>query len=552
MPLYSPMFPFLSHFLRRPGSPNIGVYPLMWAAVLLGLVLMCSLASSVASDAWEAAYRMLWLVFCAVALLVFFLVNLQGERASLRRVLLAVVGILTQLAVMVGLFSLWEGMGNRLGAGHVLLALPYLLAPTICSVLTGRRWGVFVALAASLFGLAMLPHGSTPLMIFNYLVISLTGGMVSAALSSRVHKREQILYAGFATGAVVFVVAFALAALQEVGLASINGEQFDFKWFAMELVTALGVNFIVAVLVNGAMPLLERLFNISTPITWLEWADMNHPVLSKLSMMAPGTFHHSLMVQRLSEAAAEAVGADVTRAGVCALYHDIGKLRNPQYFAENITDQNLSPHNEMTPESSARVITAHVTDGVEIAQKYRLNRRIVDVIREHHGVSTAYFFYRKALDLYNEEKQRFDEGLTDTCPDEVDKADFSYKGPIPQSRESGIVSMADAVESAVRSLHHPTEDDIRSMIEGIFKGRILDGHLQDSGLTLGEIAIMKDCFFSTIRTMNHNRIAYPKPQETDATAAVAARRREEEKKVPSSVHVVPLGKVAENKAGQAE
>ncbi len=548
------MFPLLSHFFsRRPASSaKVGVLPLMWMMVLAGLVFMCFMASSVAADVWEAAYRVLWLGFCTVAVLIYFSVNQQGRTASLRCVALAVVVILAQLLLMLMWFSLWQRMGSKVGVGHVLLALPYLLAPTVASVLTGRQWGVFVALVASLFGMAMLPSGCPPVLIFNYLAVSFVGGVVSAALSSRVHKREQILYAGFATGAVVFIVAFVLGALQEAGLASLAGEHFDFRWFAMELVTALGVNFIVAVLINGAMPLLERIFNISTPITWLEWADMNHPVLSKLSMNAPGTFHHSLMVQRLSEAAAEAVGADVTRAGVCALYHDIGKLRNPQYFAENITDHNLSPHNDMTPEGSARVITAHVTDGVEIAQKYRLNRRIIDVIREHHGVSTAYFFYRKALDLYNEEKQRFDDGLTDTCPDEVDKSVFTYKGPIPQSRESGIVSMADAVESAVRSLHHPTEDDIRSMIEGIFKGRILDGHLQDCGLTLGEIAIMKECFFSTIRTMNHNRIAYPKPQDGDAASAVAARRQEDEKKKASSVVVVPLGKAPEVKDTVAE
>ncbi len=545
------MFPSLSQFFNRRHALPLGAYPLMWVMALLGLALMCFMASSVAANFWDAAYRMLWLVFGTLAVLIFFSVNQQGRQLNLRCVLLAVVVILTQLVLMLMWFSFWERLEGRVGMGYVFLALPYLLAPMVASVLAGRQWGVFVALAASLFGLAMLPQDCPTVHVFNYLVISLMGGMVSAALSSRVHKREQILYAGFATGAVVFVVTISLSYLQEAGLASLAGEDFDFRWFAIELVTALGVNFIVAVLINGSLPLLERLFNISTPITWLEWADMNHPVLSKLSMMAPGTFHHSLMVQRLSEAAAEAVGADVTRAGVCALYHDIGKLRAPQYFAENITDQNLSPHIDMTPESSARVITAHVTDGVEIAQKYRLNRRIIDVIREHHGVSTAYFFYRKALDLYNEEKQRFDDGLTDTCPDEVDKSVFSYKGPIPQSRESGIVSMADAVESAIRSLHHPTEEDIRSMIDGIFKGRILDGHLQDCGLTLGEIATMKECFFTTIRTMNHNRIAYPKPQEQDTASAVAARRLSAEKKT-TAVVVVPLGKAPEAKEGSAE
>ncbi len=542
------MFPLFSQLFNRR---SVGARTLMALVALAGLVALCFMASSVAVDVRDAAYRVLWLVFCSGAMLIFFSVNHPGRVRGLRCVILATVSVTVQMLLMLMWFSLWERLGSKLSSAHLLLALPYLLGPMVASVLTGRQWGVFVALVATLFGVAMLPSGCESAFIFNYLIISLMGGVVCAALSSRVHKREQILYAGFATGAVVFVVAYALGALQVAELSSLAGDDFDFRWFAMELVTALGVNFIVAVLINGAMPLLERIFNISTPITWLEWADMNHPVLSKLSMNAPGTFHHSLMVQRLSEAAAEAIGADVTRAGVSALYHDIGKLRAPQYFAENITDQNLSPHNDMTPESSARVITAHVTDGVEIAQKYRLNRRIIDVIREHHGVSTAYFFYRKALDLYNEEKQRFDDGLTDTCPDEVDKSVFTYKGPIPQSRESGIVSMADAVESAVRSLHHPTEADIRSMIDGIFKGRILDGHLQDSGLTLGEIAIMKECFFSTIRTMSHNRIAYPKPQEADTAAAVASRRQEEEKK-SSSVVVVPLGKVVESKEEPAE
>ncbi len=544
------MPPSFFHFFARKGAPSSRTAPLVWLIVLVGLVLMCSMASSIAPDLWEAAYRVLWLVFCTAVVLVFFFVNrTSGKALSLRAVALAVTVILAQLLFMRVWFTLWEATGCRVGIAHVVLALPYMLAPTVASVLAGRQLGVFVALAASLLGIAMLPSGCAPVHILNYVAISLAGGVVSAAFSSRVHKREQILYAGFATGAVVFIVAIVLGGLQEAGLASLAGKGLNVKWLAMELVTALGVNFIVAVVVNGAMPLLERLFNISTPITWLEWADMNHPLLKRLSMEAPSTFHHSQMVQRLSEAAAEAVGADVTRAGVCALYHDIGKLENPLYFAENITDQNLSPHNEMLPESSARVIIAHVEDGVALAQKYRLNRRIVDVIREHHGVSTAFFFYRKALDQCNEAKARFEEGQSDTCPDEVDKAAFSYKGPIPQTRESGIVSMADAVESAVRSLSHPTEEDIRGMIDSIFKGRILDGHLQDSGLTLGEIATIKECFFNTVRTMNHNRIAYPKPLET-GIAAVATRREEKEKK--SAVVVVPLGKAPEPKEEKAE
>ncbi len=531
------MFAFLSHIFRRsvhsgPEAASTTVLQLMLLTVLVGVGILCFMASAVATDVADASYRMAWLVLAAVASMVMCCANCPPRKTSLRRVVLVVSAVVLQLLIMRGIFAIWQAVDLGIHPGRLLLVMPYMLAPTLASVLVGRKLGVLVAVCASLFGLSMLPPAFTAEGLADYVVLSLLAGGVSAALSSRVHKREQILYAGFATGAIVFVAAFALGSLGEMGLMSVRGG-FDIRWFAIELVAALGLNFVLAVMLNGSMPMLERIFNISTPITWLEWADMNHPVLKKLSWAAPGTFHHSLMVQRLAEAGAEAIGADVTRAGVCALYHDVGKLRNPQYFSENIGNQSLSPHNDLTPEGSARIITAHVTDGIEIAQKYRLNRRIVDVIREHHGVSTAYFFYRKALDQYNEAKQRFEDGLTDTCPTEVDKSVFTYKGPIPQTRESGIVSLADAVESATRSLQHPTEEDIRGMIDGIVKGRILDGHLQDCGLTLGDIALLKESFFATIRTMGHSRIAYPRPAPLDPSAALVEQRQKEEKKSPA-------------------
>ncbi len=513
----------------------------MGLTVLVGMVILCFMASSLATDAADATYRMVWLAMATLASVVLCCANCPPRKASLRRVALVVSAVVLQMLTMRGIFLLWQAVNFGGSPGQLLLVLPYMLAPTVASVLVGRQLGVLVAVCASLFGMSMLPPQYAMAELSNYVVISLLAGGVSAALASRVHKREQILYAGFAAGTVVFVAAFALGCQGEAELNSMR-DGFDIRWFAIEFVATVGLNFLVAVILNGSMPMLERVFNISTPITWLEWADMNHPVLRKLSMAAPGTFHHSLMVQRLAEAGAEAVGADVTRAGVCALYHDVGKLRNPQYFSENLGNQSFSPHNELTPEGSARVITAHVSDGVEIAQKYKLNRRIVDVIREHHGVSTAYFFYRKALDLYNEAKQRFEDGLTDTCPTEVDKSVFTYKGPIPQTRESGIVSLADAVESATRSLQHPSEEDIRNMIDGIIKGRILDGHLQDCGLTLGDIARLKESFIATIRTMGHSRVAYPRPAALDPAAALVEKRQQDEKR--SAAVAIPLAKPA--------
>lgn len=524
------MFQNISKILRpgadaealRMTADNIKKMLLM-AALSVGM--MYFMVGYTAIDVQQAVFRMAWLFFAAIALVVYFLVNIKNQELDLRRLLLCTLIILAQMAMMMAWNAVQEAF-SQFTRGQLLLVLPYILAPSAAAVMVGRKLGLFMALSGTFFGVVLFPLNCPVVIVADYIVVSFLTGVVSASLSSRVRKREQIIYAGIASGGVVFVSTVVLGLLCDNGLACLR-DGFDATWLAMEFALALGVNFIVAVLVNGLMPILEKIFNISTHITWLEWADMNHPILRKLQIAAPGTFHHSLYVQRLAEGAAEAIGADVTRAGVCGLYHDIGKINNPQYFAENIADQSVSPHNELTPEASARIITSHVADGVELAREYKLNSRIISAIREHHGVTTAFFFYRKALDRYEEEQKRFEEGQTDTCPDMVDKSIFTYKGPIPQTRESGIVSMADAVESATRSLKNPTESDIRTMIEGIFKGRILDGHLQDCGLTLGEIAKMKESFIHTVLTMNHNRIAYPKPQKEDATVSLVEQRKED-------------------------
>lgn len=496
---------------------------------------MCFLAGMLSTGVAEVLHRSVVLVMAAVSLLVLAHAFRLRLLLSLRSATMLTVAVLLQMVLHVFTVQLCGKVPGYSLPAQTLLFLPYLLAPTVVGVMVGRRPGSYAALFCTVFGLALFPSDFPAEMLADYVIISLVGGITVAQYAGRVHKREQVLRAGVISAVVVMLCTFTLFALHGVGvdqpheLAAFR-KGFHFGGFAAELGVCFVINFVLAALIGGLMPALERLFNISTPITWLEWADMNHPLLKKLQISAPGTFHHSLVVQRLAESAAEAIGADVTRAGVCGLYHDIGKINNPQYFAENIRDYTNSLHGELTPEASARIITAHVSDGVALATEHGLNRRIVAVIREHHGVSTAYFFYRKAMDLYEEAKDKFEQGLADTCPDEPDKSIFSYKGPIPQTRESGIVSMADAVESATRSLQHPTEADIRSMIDGIFKGRILDGHLQDSGLTLGEIAKMKESFFSTIRTMHHNRIAYPKPKEDDATTKLIEQRTEDKAK----------------------
>lgn len=512
---------FSSLFRRADGS---GTAQHILLLTVLGVAVLCVLVYSAAETPLQSAYRMVWVLLSSLAVVFYYSLGHKKGEMTRARALLCILCVLAQMFAVYLVNSVWPNIPG-VDLWQKLLVLPYMLAPAVTAVLINRSMGVYVALCCTLFGVVLFPSTYPAQFTADYIVLSLLTGVLAAAICGHLRKRQQILYAGFKTGFVVFVTAILLNLLHNKA----DYANSDATVFITMLLMALGVNFLLAVVVNGVMPMLESLFGISTHITWLEWADMNHPLLKKLQITAPGTFHHSLYVQRLAEAAAEAIGADVTRAGVCGLYHDIGKVKNPQYFSENIVDQTMTPHAELTPEASARIITGHVTEGVQLARSMKLNPRIIDVIREHHGVTTAYFFYRKALDKYEAEKQRFDDGLSDTCPEEVDKTTFTYPGPIPKSRESGIVSMADAVESATRSLQHPTEDDIRNMIESIFKGRILDGHLQDSGLTLGEIARMKEAFFITLRTMNHNRIAYPKPAVADAATLLAEKRKAEEK-----------------------
>lgn len=528
---------FKSFFNRADDAASrkgIG-YAVTVTLAVSAIVALSFLAGTVADGIADLTHRIIGLVIAALSMLVLAHALRLRLLLSLRSATMLTVAVVVQLLVQVGVLELCGRLPGYNLPAQCLLFFPYMLAPTVVAVMVGRRPGSYAALFCSLLGLGLFPASFPQHLLVDYTLISLTTGVIVAQFAGRVHRREQVLQAGILAAVLVLVCSMALIALHNVPadlpheLATFR-KGFHFGGFAAEVGVTLGFNFVLAALIGGLMPALERLFNISTPITWLEWADMNHPLLKKLQITAPGTFHHSLVVQRLAEAAAEAVCADVTRAGVCGLYHDIGKIRNPQFFAENIIDYTNSLHNELTPEASARIITAHVQDGVEMAEAHGLNRRIVSVIREHHGVSTAYFFYRKAMDLYEEAKDKFEQGLVDTCPDEPDKSIFTYKGPIPQTRESGIVSMADAVESATRSLQHPTEADIRAMIDGIFKGRVLDGHLQDSGLTLGDIAKMKESFFQTIRTMHHNRISYPKPKDDDATTKLVEQHMEDKNK----------------------
>lgn len=269
----------------------------------------------------------------------------------------------------------------------------------------------------------------------------------------------------------------------------------DFNEMIFKIFIALLSGFLTGAITIAAMPHLEAVFKIITPHGLIELADQNQPLLRRLQFEAPGTYHHSLMVSTLAEAAAEAIGASTVLVRVGAFYHDIGKLRRPSFFIENQAYfGSENPHDKLNPRLSKMVLTAHTKDGLELSKQYKLPESIQNIIIEHHGEGVMLFFYRSALDL---------EG-----PDKVLKDQFRYSGPKPSSKESAIVMLADATESAVRSLKNPSVTAIEEMIMKIFDERLSDGQLSDSPLTLHDIKVISSTFIRVLKGMQHYRVEY--------------------------------------------
>jgi len=252
-------------------------------------------------------------------------------------------------------------------------------------------------------------------------------------------------------------------------------------------------------LLNGmitlfAQPLIyvyEKIFGLVSDVSLLELSDTNSKLLKELNNKAPGTFHHSLQVSNLAEAAANAVGANAMLVRVGALYHDIGKINNPTYFTENqIT--NVNPHNDLTPKESAKIILNHVIEGIEIARKNKLPDRVIDFIRCHHGTTMVYYFYKKQEEL-----------------GAVNKKDFTYPGPIPFSKETAILMMADSVEAASKSLKNPTFLIIDEFVDKIVAGQMEANQFINADITFKEIEAIKKIFKQKLTNIYHLRVEYP-------------------------------------------
>src|SRR5437764_934074 len=382
------------------------------------------------------------------------------------------------------------------------LLAAYALAPLLLSVLLGRNHGLYAAVFVSLWSSVLFGRIDATL-----LVISLISGFTAVYLTLQVRRRGQLIRAGVGVGIAIWLSSLSF------GMIAINlFPPMDNDWgmIGVQSALTLGNGLVTAMIVGGALPLLEQLFQITTDVSWLELSDLNHPLLRRMTIEAPGTYHHSLVVANLAEAAAEKIGANATMCRVCAYFHDVGKLVKPQYFTENMSFSR-NPHDDLAPTMSALIIIAHVKEGVDLALKDKLNQQIIDIIQQHHGTSLVYYFYQRALQQQEDARAggKIMNIREEDIP-EVEEESFRYPGPKPQTKESAIVSLADIVESASRSLEKPTPQKVEQLVNELIEERIADGQLDECDLTLGELRVISEKFRFTLMTMLHTRIAYPK------------------------------------------
>jgi len=442
------------------------------------------------------------LLFFATAIVQLW-INRPGTFSQNSRVFLVFASIFVQLAATkIVLVLSSEHAFKFLTPEMGWLLAPYAFAPLVLSVLLGRNHGLYAAVFVSLWSSVLFGRIDAPL-----LVISLISGFTAVYLTLQVRRRGQLIRAGLGVGVAIWLSSLSF------GMIAINlFPPMDNDWgmIGVQSALALGNGIITAMIVGGALPMLEHLFQITTDVSWLELSDLNHPLLRRMTIEAPGTYHHSLVVANLAEAAAEKIGANATLCRVCAYFHDVGKLVKPEYYTENMNFER-NPHDDLAPTMSALIIIAHVKEGVDLALTHGLNKQIIDVIQQHHGTSLVYYFYQRAIQQQEDARAggKIMNIREEDIP-EVREESFRYTGPKPQTKESAIVSLADIVESASRSLEKPTPQKIEQLINELIEERIADGQLDECDLTLGELRVIAERFRFTLMTMLHTRIAYPK------------------------------------------
>jgi len=420
---------------------------------------------------WQDILGTLIFVLLVTTALVLYLLRFQPDFwANWRHALL--------LFLLLVLFVL---VAKLMVPGHVVLAylFPSAALPMLLTALLGPQLAIVAAvLVAAMVG--FMTGGSLELTIY-----ALAGGLIASINLGRVRKLSAFLWAG---------VHVALANLAVVLAFRLPGGDYDMMGLLTLAAASVANGGLAASLTLAGFYLLGSIFDITTSLQLMELARPNHPLLRQLLLKAPGTYHHSLLVSNMAEQAAERIGADALLARVGAYYHDIGKIVRPYFFAENQVE-GMNVHDRLDPQTSAKIIIGHVLDGLELAKKYRLPRRVRDFIAQHHGTGLASYFYRQACQQGEAE--------------EVKAEDFRYPGPKPQTKETAIVMLADACEATVRSAHPTSPEEVERLVRKVIEHALLSGELDECDLTLRELDEIRGSFVNILQGVFHPRVKYP-------------------------------------------
>ena len=465
---------------RREITPQAGEKLLLALASGAFAVLLLGTGQVLAATGW------LGLLVLTLFVLAFFVGSLltfgRSELKALPRLIVLACFLLLNLAALRALeatFGLDELAYLPLSFTGLVLALTFNRALAVaCTLLLGALFALFI----------LLPAGGSELVGLHGLAVCLSGGLSAALAAGRLRRRSALVRIGFLTGFVQVLVAGGFLMLETDPLARV--------WGAGDLVL-LGLSGVaVGLVVSGFLPAIERLFQVTTDVSLLELGStQEQPLLRKLLLEATGTFHHSYIVGLISEAAAEAVGANPLLARVGSLYHDIGKLNKPDYFAENAPEA-PERHRSLTPEMSNLIISSHTRDGVELGAYHGLPQVVLDFMTEHHGTTCMEYFLTRAKELRGAEN--------------VPEESFRYPGPRPQSLETAIVMIADSVEAISRQIPEPTTTRLREMVHEVVIKRLMDRQFDDCRITLRDLARIEEACTQVLSGIYHTRPKYPK------------------------------------------
>lgn len=409
------------------------------------------------------------IVSLVVSLLFIFIYMFRKDIYKNNRLVFLILIVITTMLVTLS-WAVYIGVPN-------LYYMPYCIVPIIIRILFDTRLALYIHLLMTLLAAFFVPNS------FEFVFLQMTTGMVAIYSVRSLTKREQFLTSSLVILATYLLGYLAIVLMREGQFVNVNWNSISPFIFSV-LLTLLAYPLIYA---------FERVFGIVSDVTLLELSNTNAQILRELSFKAPGTFQHTLQVANLAEAAIYKIGGNALLVRAGALYHDIGKIYNPQFFIENQT-KGYNPHDGLTFEQSAKLIISHVTKGVELARKHNLPEVLIDFIRTHHGTTRVEYFYQSFLSTYPEQY--------------IDEEAFHYPGPIPFSRETAVLMLADSVEAASRSLKEPNEESINALVDKIIESKLSQKQLVQSNITLRDISDISEIFKDMLKSIYHVRIDY--------------------------------------------